>query len=63
MRSVFRGTTVSLADAENSLDELRGAHETPGGINATLRAEWFDERNTRSLERALDGILRFVSTD
>lgn len=37
-----------------SIDEVKGDHETPGGLNEQLRKSFFDKDGTASLQSALD---------
>lgn len=61
IRDAVAGLAPALRDPETSMDQLIGAHETPGGLNEQLRHEFFDHRTTGALESALDHLLRRVN--
>lgn len=56
VRTVFSGVGSGLTDHSRSLSELIGAHETPQGINESLRQEWLTPANRAGLEQALTNI-------
>ncbi|RBP61681.1 pyrroline-5-carboxylate reductase [Brevibacterium sanguinis] len=56
VRGEFGGLATALEDPNTSLSDLIPAHETPGGLNEMLRAEWMDEDNRARLARALDHV-------
>lgn len=60
VRGQFVGLGQTLAQSGSSFADLVAAHETPGGLNAQLRAEWMDEDNRARLAAALTNVLARV---
>lgn len=54
VRAMFHG--VDLASPTQTLAELAGGYETPGGINEQLRRTWFAEPSRAALGAALDDV-------
>lgn len=62
IRGQFVGLGTTLAETDDSIDELVAAHETPGGLNEMLNREWMDEANRSGLATALDRIYARVTS-
>ena len=60
VRGQFVGLGTTLAETDTPISELVAAHETPGGLNAQLRAAWMDEATRARLAGALTAVLERV---
>lgn len=59
--SMYLGVGSTLDDSEQPPADLVRPHETPEGINETVRKSWFDPQNQAHLEQALDHVLERIS--
>lgn len=62
LRRIYLGVNANLRNDQQTLTDLRNAHETPAGINEQLRTTWFHPHNQTQLHDALSTIWRRVST-
>lgn len=61
IRGQFVGLGTTLDQSEAPIADLVAAHETPGGLNEMLNADWMNEDNRAHLENALDRIFERVT--
>src|SRR5699024_11226021 len=59
--SMYLGVGSTLDDSEQPPADLVRAHETPEGINETVRRSLVDPQNQAHLEQALAHVLRRIS--